>query len=247
MAASKRVTSSGDMTPVFCLGASQLVRFTKTTVFAAEWPGVLNMRGLIRAYEDGVLYQEAAIALRIATAAFSRSPQDGEWIAIRLFDAFPELEEFLSALENWVKSLASAVQSMADAIVKYIEFVQAQIVELQQLIRRINSMIQSFLSFSFALPQFSGLMLLADGTDGLMSDMVTAENKPFDSPRSYGGGVAVVVPLAPGFIFDLIALAAGEEPDPTATPAIEGAPDALGTEDVPPEPGPPPTDEPDVL
>jgi len=247
MAASKRVTSSGDMTPVFCLGASQLVRFTKTTVFAAEWPGVLNMRGLIRAYEDGVLYQEAAIALRIATAAFSRSPQDGEWIAIRLFDAFPELEEFLSALENWVKSLASAVQSMADAIVKYIEFVQAQIVELQQLIRRINSMIQSFLSFSFALPQFSGLMLLSDGTDGLMSDMVTAENKPFDSPRSYGGGVAVVVPLAPGFIFDLIALAAGEEPDPTATTAIEGAPDAIGTEDVPPEPGPPPTDEPDVL
>jgi len=244
--ASARITGSADMIPVYVSGASHLVLYTKTGKASQMWPGAFYLRGLLRGWGGGVLYTEAALALRMATAAFTRSPQDGEWIAMRLFDAFPELEEFLNALENWVRALAKAVQSMADAIIKYIEFVQAQIVELQQLIRRINSFIQTLLSFAFLLPQCSGLLLLSDGTDGLMADLVAADNKPSDSPRSYGAGVAVVVPFGPAFIFDLITLIGGD-PDPDAMTALAGAPDAIGIEQIEPAAGAAPTDEPDVL
>jgi len=175
---------------------------------------------------------------------------DGEWIAIRLFDAFPELDEFLTAIENWVRTLADALQSLADAIVKYIEFVQAQIIELQQLIRRINALIQSLLAFSFALPQFSGLMLLSEGTDGLMADLVAADNKPSDSPLSYGGGVAVVIPFGPSFILDLIQVLAAGTGEPTqdldGTTGFGAAPPAIGIEAIEPAAAVV-TDEPDVL
>ena len=252
--AQAKVVGSADKSPVFVSGASQLVKYTKNGVMVADWPGALFLRGIFRLYENGLIYQQAAIALRVATAASSRAPEDGEWIAMRLFDAFPELETFLNAVENWVKSLASAAQSMADAIIKYIEFVQAQIVELQQLIARINGLIQSFMAFSFSLPEFSGLMLLSDGTDGVLSDLVTAKNKPSDSPLSYAAGLALVIPFGPSFIFDLIALAGGEDnegstpnPDPNVTMTMIGAPDPIGIEQIPPGAGPAPTDEPDVL
>ena len=243
----KRRASSGDRTPVFCVNVSRLISYAQGVDRGHEdWPSVLFTRGLLRGLDNGVLYQQAATVLRVATAAHTRAPEDGEWIAIRLFDALPELEVFLDALENWVSSLANAIQSMADAIIAYIEFIQAQIVELQQLIRRINAMIQSILSFAVALPQFNGLMLFSDGTDGVMTDLVAADNKPSDSPLSYGGGVALVVPFGPSFIFDIIALTLGS-PDPDAMTTLTQAPDAVGIEQIEPAPGAAPTNEPDVL
>ena len=244
-------TSSGDSTPVCMVAADKLATLTRDSdclaLLEADalMPALVSTRAMLAPY-----FYEAALVLRLATA--ERAPEDGEWIAVRLFDTWPELEEFLRALENWIKVLAEAIRSMADAIIKYIEFLQAQIVELQQLIRRINALIQSFLSFSFALPQFSGLMLLSNGTDGILADFVAAKNKPSDSPLSYGAGVALVAPFAPGFISDIIAVATADD-DAPATQNLDGTtatsrpPDAIGTEGVPPSAGAPPSDEPDVL
>jgi len=245
--AAGRLSSSGDFTPVMVLGASNLVGYKRDVPREAPWSKVMSMRALLRNTLNGQLYREAAIALRIATAAYTRPPADGEWLALRLFDVMPELENFLDALENWIRALAAAIQSMADQIVKYIEFLQAIIVDFQQLIRRINAMIQSLLAFSFSLPQFSGLMLLSNGTDGLMSDLVNATNKPSDSPLTYGGGLALVVPFGPAFIFDLIALAGGENPDPNKMTEVARPPDPIGIEQVEPAAGATPSDEPDVL
>jgi len=239
-----RVSTSGDMTPVFYSGATDLIDYKKG---GSSLGAAIYLRGLFREYQEGVLYQQAAIALNIASAAFTRSPQDGEWVALRLFDSFPELEGFLNGLENWVLALSEATRSMADVIVKYIGFLQGIITDLQQLIRRINSLIQSLLSFSFALPEFSGLVVLSDGTDGLVSDLVSAQNKPSDVPRAYGGGIALVFPVGPSFIFDLIDLAGGQEPDPGAMTTLVRAPDAIGIEQVQPAAGAAPTNEPDVL
>lgn len=258
-----RRTSSGDSTPVFVVAQDVLVGLNRYSTYyetfsdapnvaGKPYPGMVFTRGLLRearVQEAGgqalsPILTQAAFVLQVA--GVEKPPADGEWIALRLFDTWPELEEFLRALENWVKSLAEAIRSMADAIIRYIEFLQAQIVELQQLIRRINALIQSFLSFSFALPQFSGLMLLSNGTDGVLADLVSATNKPSDSPLSYGGGVAIVVPFAPSFIFDIIALTEGGQ-DLNASTQVTRPPDAIGTEAVEPTPGAPPTDEPDVL
>lgn len=266
-----RYLSSGDSTPVFVVRRDLLEGFDKYSTYyldlqekqeklsAADkqithfdWPGIAFTRGMLRqaqveqagGLDISPILAQAALVLRVAGA--EKPPADGEWIALRLFNVWPEVEEFLRALENWVTALADAVRSVADAIVKYIEFLQSQIVELQQLIRRINAIIQSFLNFAFALPEFSGLMLLSNGTDGVLADLVAAENKPSDSAQSFGGGIALVVPFAPSFIFDILAMTEGA-PDPNALTSVSRPPDAIGTEGVEPGPGAPPTDEPDVL
>lgn len=245
-----RKVSSGDFTPVFYFDKTQLLALDPSSSAADVKGQVFYTRGMVRAYEQegeaaGLLLSQTSLVLNAATAAMTRAPEDGEWIAIRLFDALPDLEEFLSMIDNWVRSVAEAVASMADAVLKYIEFVQAQIVELQQLIRRINAFIQSLLQFSFSLPQFSGLMLLSNGTDGLMADLVAAENKPSDSPLSYGGGVALVIPFGPSFIIDLIDVASNRNRagdlgtslfDPTSATVITRPPGAIGVEGVQPTP-----------
>lgn len=207
-----RVTSSGDNTPVFYFGRSQLLDVS----IGEELDGaaVSFLRGSLRRVPG--LYAQAAQVLTASTAAMTRPPQDGEWVALRLFDAFPGLESFLLLIENWMSSVSASIRSLSETIIKHIEFLQAQIVEIQQLIRKINALLQSFLQFSFAIPSFSGLVLVSDGTEGLVGDFVTAQDKPFDSPLSYGGGIALVAPSAPAFLLDLIRV-------------LQGTPDTNGT------------------
>ena len=266
LALTKR-TSSGDNTPVFVVAQSVLQGIDRTSDYYADWeernnelqglndkpwPALVNARGMMRSSrveEAGgqtisPILAQAAMILGVAGA--EKPPGDGEWIALRLFDTWPEIEEFLRAIEGWVASLADALKSVADTIIQYIEFVQAQIAELQQLIRRINALIQSFLGLTFALPQFSGLLLSSKGTDGVLADLASAQNKPSDSPLSYGGGIALVIPFAPSFIFDIVALASGGQ-DINQLASVNRPPDAVGTEGVAPVPGSPPTGEPDVL
>ena len=248
----RRVTGSADLSPVFYAGLSGLRNLRRikgsSKADTSIWQRTFFCRSFFRkafiGTTEGGLLLQSAIALNTASAAFDRAPEDGEWIAIRLFDAFPMLEEFLAAIENWVRSINAAIKSIADTIIKYIEFVQAQIVELQQLIRRINSLITSLLSFSFALPSFSGVMMVSNGTDGLLGDFITAENKPSDSPQSYGAGVAIVVPFAPTFLLDLIFL--GVNAPSTETLTIRPPP-AIGVEELPEAALEAPSDEPDVL
>ncbi len=204
------------------------------------------------------MLQEAALALKMVGAAFLRAPEDGEWIAIRFLDSIPGIEGFLEGIQNWLDQLAAAIQSMADTLIAYIEFIEARLVELQQLIRRINALILSILSFSLTLPKFSGLMLVGNGTDGVLSGLVTAKEKPFDSPLAYGAGVGLVMALLPGiagqFILSLIQSTAetsgvagdGTDPDDTVDVTKKDAPFGLAGL---PDPGAPPgpDDDPDTL
>lgn len=247
----KRGNGSADKSPLVYVNRTQVQNLTVGEPAGALKGNLVFCRNLfeIEVNQGGsprTLYDQARLVLDMAAGAFDRPPEDGEWIAIRLFDAFPDLEDFLASILNWLKAVQEAIKSIVDAIIKYIEFVQAQIVELQQLIRRINAMIQSLLSFTFALPAFSGLMLVSNGTDGVMADLVAAQNKPSDSPLAYGGGVALVVPLAPTFLLDLIFLLGDDEGGGDET-TVKRPPDAIGVEKLPASAGAAPTDEPDVL
>ena len=154
---------------------------------------------------QGSIFEQAALTLRVAGAAIRRSPQDGDWLFVRWFDTMPGLEDFLATLANWVEALQSALQSIVDTIRKYIEYIESRLVELQQLIKRINALLQSILGFAFQIPQCNALVMVSDGTSGVLSDLITAQNKPVDSPLAYGGGVAVVIPYAPSFtLIDLL-------------------------------------------
>ncbi|OHD22585.1 MAG: hypothetical protein A2Y38_00495 [Spirochaetes bacterium GWB1_59_5] len=119
---------------------------------------------------------------------------------------------------------------------KYIEFVQAAIADLQALLRRINALIQSFLTFAVTLPSFSGLMLRSKGTDNLLAEFLAAENKPADGPSYLGAGIVVIgVSPIPLWLLDTIFLIKekvqggdstdfAQPPPPVGTEAVQPAP-----------------------
>lgn len=259
MAGSGLVVGSADYSPVFHYGLDGMRKAIEEPVadFNVSASGILYVRSVLGAYQNGVILQEAATVLNMVAAAALRAPEDGEWIAIRFFDSFPAVDNFFEGIQNWLDQLAAAISSIVDTILAYIEFVEARLVELQQLIRRINALIQSILSFSLTLPKFSGLLLVADGTSGVLRGLITAQEKPFDSPLAYGAGVAIVMALVPGlagqFLKSLLITTSGTSGvagDGTDGQTIDvtGAADPFGLEGIPePPPAQGPNDEPDVL
>lgn len=267
--ADKPAVGSADMSPVFHVGLDKMRAAAKnpdatkaklaTVSNHLDGSGILYLRSVFGSYQGGVILQEAALTLQMAGAALLRAPEDGEWIAIRFFDSFPGLEGFFEGVQNWLDQLAEAIKSMADTLIAYIEFIEARLTELQQLIRRLNALIQSILSFSLTLPKFSGLLLITQGTSGVVRGLVTATDKPADSPLAYGAGAALVAGLLPDgglvslFLQSLIAQStgtsgiAGDGTDEEATTDATGGDDAFGVEGQPdPGAGPGPNDEPDV-
>lgn len=214
--------------------------------------GVFYVRGLLAKANGGEILRQAALALSVAGAAMQRAPQDGEWIPVRFFDQFPSLLEFFQQLVDWVKSIQVSIQSILDTILKYIEFIEARIIEIQQLIQRINSLLQSLLGYAFKIPKCSALFLVSNGTDGLLADFVSAENKPSDSPLAYGAGITVVIPFGPAFVMDILRVVFKSEDGKPKEGEMMGSdtlgfPDAFGIEDLPAPPPVPPDPPPDVL
>jgi hypothetical protein len=191
LAAQERKVGSADLSPVFYFGADKMRAAAQTGVVPVNVQdafGARYLRTMFREWEGGLLYSQSALVLGVAAAAGLRHPQDGEWIAIRFLDSFPALDGFFETLQQWLDALAESIKSVTDAIVQYIEFVEDRIVELQNLIRRLNSLIQSILGFTVGIPQCSGLLLVGQGTDDITRQFITADNKPSDSPLAYGGG-----------------------------------------------------------
>ena len=232
---------SADSSPVFYLN-----RLSLESDKSGDYPQgrILFCRGLFAKANNGQIFSEAAIALSLAASTI-RSPDDGAWLNVRFLDTFPGIEDVVSMITNWVEAIQKSLQSIIDTYKKYIEFIQARIVEMQQLIRRINSMIQMVLGTLVQIPKCSALTLVSDGTNGVLADLVAAQTKPSDSPRAYGAGVAIVVPIGPTWIMDLIkALMSQEEGSPVEGEYLAGS-GITGISGVP-EPVPE-SEEPDVL
>ena len=58
----------------------------------------------------------------------------------------------------------------------------------------------------FRLPSVSGLVSVESGTAGLVRALATSENKPVDTPDSYGAGVAIVAGGIPTVLLELLGL-----------------------------------------
>jgi hypothetical protein len=236
---------SADSSPVLYINTPVLENLFMQPQDAA----VIYCRGLFTSSTSNQkLLDQAALVLGAATAALKRTKQDGQWLTYRFFDTLPGMQDFFASIQNWVEAVRATLTSIVDTIRKYIEFIEARIVELQQLLRRINSLIQSILSFAFQIPKASGLMLVSNGTDGLLSDFVSAKNKPSDSPLAYGAGIAIVMPVGAPFVLDLIKalfIWTNEEPSGYMAPETPPFPAAVGPplpppalppgDDVPPE------------
>jgi hypothetical protein len=133
-------------------------------------------------------------------------------------------------------------------VTKAIEGLEARIVELQQMIKRLDSLMQSLSGLTFLLPQCSGLITISNGTGGVLADLVSSQNKPADSPLAYGGGFLLLLPIPPGttylldFLMQVFGIATG---NPTLNGSLGPIPTATGIGDLPA--APPSSPEPDVL
>lgn len=194
---SKQTLGSADNSPVLYLSSGRLA----TGVLEGQ---VFFCRNLI----DSELYREAAMILNVAGAALKRPSADGQWTSIRVTAALPDLKAFLDQINGWLNTIKQGTKAVTDALQRYIEFVEARIAELQQLIRRINSFLQSIIAIK--IPEADVLAVLSDGTDGVLADFVGASDKPSDNAlTTYGGGFVLLAGGAPSFLIDLLVSGTG--------------------------------------
>jgi hypothetical protein len=149
------------------------------------------------------VFTAAQFALQVAAGPIER-PQEEGWIAIRLFpQGLPDIDRFFDQLLAMLKAIQAAIQGLADLINKYIEMLQSRIIELQAFLNRINAIIQQILNLFISIPPTSGLVVVANGTDGVLSALVNADNKPFDPPETYGAGVVLLAGGLPTIALEL--------------------------------------------
>ena len=166
------------------------------------------VRRVLLEHEEGLLLKNAATILSVASASNARSPTASSWKTIRLLDeALAPLDKMLVEIEQFLLAILDGLQGAIDKIIAYIEAIQARIYQIQALIEMIRALLNSLKMFD--LPSFSGLLLVENGTDGITKGLVTAGNKPSDTPMSYGGGVLMIAGGLPTIILEIIELILG--------------------------------------
>jgi len=166
------------------------------------------IRKLLLEYDDAKILNSAIAILSVAGAANARSPSESDWKTIRVFDKMlAPLDQLLTDIEAFLLAILDGLQGLIDKIIAYIEAIQARIYQLQALIEMIRALLQALTAFD--LPSFSGLLLVENGTDGITKGLVTAGNKPSDTPLSYGGGVLIMAGGLPVILAEILELILG--------------------------------------
>lgn len=153
------------------------------------------------------VYESARFVLQLATAPVLR-PKENGWIAFRLFpQGFPSADRFFDKILALLDSLEGIGQSIADTILGYIEFLQARIAQLQALLNQLQMLLDQLLRFFAALQPAAGLIVTGFGTNGIVTGLLSAQNKPTptnSTTESFGGGVVLVAGGLPAPVITLI-------------------------------------------
>lgn len=161
------------------------------------------VRKLLIDYNDGEILKSAATILQVGTAVGLPDEAGGWWAVRPLYEALAPLDALMVEIEKFLLAILDGLQGIIDKIIAYIESIQARIYQLQALIEMIRSLLKAL---NFELPSVSGLVLVENGTSGIITGLVTSQNKPEDSPIAYGGGVVAIAGGIPSFLLELLAL-----------------------------------------
>jgi len=156
-------------------------------------------------FQDGNLTNAAQAVLGVAATplVITRDSAAGSWRSVRMFPgSLPALDMFMEDILRWVKAIQVGVSAVTEMIKAYIEFLEARILEIQAAIVRINALLQSLLQFT--LPAASGLVLLSEGTDGVLQEFISAQDKPSDSTTAYGAGMVILAGGVPMGILEIL-------------------------------------------
>ena len=195
---------SADLSPVVYAGTSPIWTYpNRRGPFTGSLQVVFVRNGVVR---FPALANAIAQVLSYASGAYLSGQPSGAWVAIRLFpQGIPPVEEFLQKISDFLQAVLDGLQGIIDIIIAYIEFIQARILEFEALLRRIQALLNLILSLDIGAG-FSGLVITSAGTDGLVRDLLAAEDKPVSSQDDLGVGFALVAGGLPLVVLDLITL-----------------------------------------
>lgn len=131
----------------------------------------------------------------------------GGWIAIRPFQSVGNLsglQDVSSLVQNFLEGFAAGIQGGEDVLLGFISMLEQRIREIQEVLRRIRSYLE--IPLSIEIPDAVGLVLVANGVDGVISGLTSSTNAPTDGPSAYSGGIVVLGGGVPALITDLITL-----------------------------------------
>ena len=148
-----------------------------------------------------------AAAAKVLSLVPARSVT-GDWIALRLFpEGIPGVEDFLTTIIKTLKAIKESLKGVIKAIEDYIAFFEIRILQFQQVLRQIEVAILNLLQVLDLIPSGLVLFTVSSGTDGVVNDLLLAENKPNDPPADFhSAGVILVGGGVPTLVADLLLL-----------------------------------------
>ena len=147
----------------------------------------------------------AVLALTTDQSTVTRSAS-GSWRSKRVFAGRSPTGTALTVLnkvDGFLNAFLAGAQNVADGILRVISFLEQRVREIQELIRRIETYLD--IPFNLSFPSAKVLLLVTNGTSGIITGLTSATNKPTEGSKAYAGGGVFVAGSAPSILVDLLA------------------------------------------
>ena len=155
------------------------------------------------------IYAKARAVLAITSdqSALQRSPTSS-WLSTRVFAPRAPTGTALTVLnrvEGFLNVSLSGLQNVTDGINRVIDFLEQRVREVQELLKRIETYLD--IPFNISFPSAKALFLITNGTEGIVTGLVSSQQKPQEGDQGYGGGGVLIAGSAPSILVDLLSRA----------------------------------------
>jgi hypothetical protein len=154
------------------------------------------------------IYEDAKVILQVAGVP-QQQPRTGSWLAWRPFvnlnAPFGSLSGVADEIDRWASAILEGLSGVADQIVAFIDAIEQRILELQELIRRIQRYLN--IPLSITIPDALLLPLVVNGIEGVATGLATSTNQPNDGPNTYSGGAVLLMGGLPALVQEIISTA----------------------------------------
>lgn len=152
------------------------------------------------------MYDKARRVLAITSdqSALQRTTH-GSWKTVRVFSARAPTGTMLGVLtkvEGFLNTALTGLQDVADGILRVIAFLEQRVREIQELIKRIETYLD--IPFQISFPSAKVLLLITNGTAGIITGLTGATDKPSEGRSGYAGGGVIVAGSAPAILVELL-------------------------------------------
>lgn len=202
-----RSAGSADLLPVLVVNPAGLISAVdkgKVDPAASGGAGMLVVRSMLAKYSSGALLSAASSVLGQAGGAVLRTPADGSWVAFRPLDMMPGVDAALDAASAVLGRITASAGNSAVAAGGFADFLGAQIDALGAMAQKLQVLIQSAADILARLPEAAVLVVVGRGTDEILSQFVSSQNKPQDGKDAYAAGAVLLAGGAPSFLLDIL-------------------------------------------